>query len=174
MSRTDIFRHALKLEEEIKRLTAERDAAEERAGAAQARAMEWGDKYGTAAGKLLNAEKEIKRLKLVSRDTTEMFGRLNNMSVHLSHCNFGEHKNSCKYGENNCPALSDAWSWFGNNLQEAERLRVKNDAFTHAAWNLIEALSTPRHADSGFDIGLALQELEDVLTNHRMLRRDVY
>lgn len=48
------------------------------------------------------------------------------LGVHLSHCNFGEHAGCCKYGEDkDCPALSDGWSWFGKNLQTADRLREK-------------------------------------------------
>jgi hypothetical protein len=45
--------------------------------------------------------------------------------AHLSHCNFGEHADSCKYGEHDtCPALSEAWSWLGKNLQRLERLEA--------------------------------------------------
>ncbi len=55
------------------------------------------------------------------------------LGVHLSHCNFGEYQNSCKYGEDeDCPALSESWSWFGKNMQKLEeyrnRLRQIDDA----------------------------------------------
>ncbi len=30
-----------------------------------------------------------------------------NIGVHMSHCNQGEYKGSCKYGDDNCPALKD-------------------------------------------------------------------
>jgi hypothetical protein len=45
------------------------------------------------------------------------------LSNHLSHCNFGENVNSCKYGEDDCPSLTDEWAWFGNIIQESDRLR---------------------------------------------------
>jgi ribosomal protein L37AE/L43A len=41
--------------------------------------------------------------------------------VHLQHCNFGEHAGSCKYGDEDCPALSESWSWFGERLQQIQR-----------------------------------------------------
>lgn len=42
------------------------------------------------------------------------------LGVHLSHCNFGEYAGVCKYGSDDCPALSDSWSWFGTYMQRAE------------------------------------------------------
>ena len=36
--------------------------------------------------------------------------------VHLSNCNFGENAETCKYGDENCPALTESWSWFGKSL----------------------------------------------------------
>jgi hypothetical protein len=42
------------------------------------------------------------------------------LGVHLSHCNFGEHVNACKYGEDDCPSLTEAWSWFGKALQRVD------------------------------------------------------
>lgn len=50
--------------------------------------------------------------------------RLKNERVHIQHCNFGENYEVCKYGEENCPALSESWSWFGKRLED---LRVKAD-----------------------------------------------
>ena len=45
--------------------------------------------------------------------------------VHLSHCNFGEHAQVCKYGrEETCPALMPSWVWFGNALQRSEALQA--------------------------------------------------
>ncbi len=44
------------------------------------------------------------------------------LGVHLSHCNFGEQPNACKYGEDDCPALTEDWSWFGKWLQRADKL----------------------------------------------------
>lgn len=41
---------------------------------------------------------------------------LQNLKVHLSHCNFGEHEHGCKYGKEDCPALTESWSWFGRAL----------------------------------------------------------
>jgi hypothetical protein len=49
------------------------------------------------------------------------------LGVHLSHCNFGEYPNSCKYGEDNCPALSEGWSWLGKALQRAAAIRERQE-----------------------------------------------
>lgn len=51
----------------------------------------------------------------------------NKLGVHLSHCNFGENKCVCKYGDPNCPALTEAWSWVGNRLSDGERAREERD-----------------------------------------------
>lgn len=32
--------------------------------------------------------------------------RLDGMAVHLAHCNQGEYRGSCKYGDDDCPALT--------------------------------------------------------------------
>lgn len=46
------------------------------------------------------------------------------LGVHLSHCNFGEYENRCKYCEDEtCPALEESWSWIGKAIQERDRLR---------------------------------------------------
>lgn len=37
-------------------------------------------------------------------------------AIHMSHCNFGEHSGECKYGDDDCPALTESWSWFGRAL----------------------------------------------------------
>jgi hypothetical protein len=42
---------------------------------------------------------------------------LQKLGVHLSHCNFGENAGACKYGEDDCPALTDSWEWLGLALQ---------------------------------------------------------
>lgn len=44
------------------------------------------------------------------------------LGIHLSHCNFGEHIGSCKYGNADCPALTNEWSWFGLALQKNNRV----------------------------------------------------
>jgi hypothetical protein len=49
------------------------------------------------------------------------------LGVHLSHCNFGEQPNACKYGDDDCPALTEGWSWFGKALQRADRRQVEAD-----------------------------------------------
>ncbi len=41
------------------------------------------------------------------------------LGVHLSHCNFGENAGVCKYGEETCPAVSEAWSWLGKGLDRS-------------------------------------------------------
>jgi hypothetical protein len=41
------------------------------------------------------------------------------LGTHLSHCNFGEYPGVCKYGDEDCPALTESWSWFGQNMQRA-------------------------------------------------------
>lgn len=48
---------------------------------------------------------------------------MHKLGVHLSHCNFGENAGHCKYGDDDCPALTESWSWFGNALQRAEGLK---------------------------------------------------
>lgn len=35
------------------------------------------------------------------------------LGVHLQHCNAGEYRGGCKYGDADCPALADTWSWIG-------------------------------------------------------------
>lgn len=49
------------------------------------------------------------------------------LGVHLSHCNFGENANQCKYGEDDCPALSESWSWLGKALQQLARIKDSNE-----------------------------------------------
>ena len=55
-----------------------------------------------------------------------------NFGTHLSHCNFGEHPGVCKYGDEDCPALTDDWRWFGDALtrrdEEITRLHAALDA----------------------------------------------
>ena len=50
---------------------------------------------------------------------------LERQGVHLSHCNFGEHAGSCKYGDDDCPALTESWKWFGDRLQENAKLKAQ-------------------------------------------------
>jgi hypothetical protein len=64
----------------------------------------------------------------VIADATAMLGIIDELreekrrfGVHLSHCNFGEHVKACKYGDEDCPALSPSWSWFGEYLTRAFR-----------------------------------------------------
>jgi hypothetical protein len=47
---------------------------------------------------------------------TDRFGVPHRVGVHLSHCNFGENVGWCKYGEEDCPAMSEEWRWFGDAL----------------------------------------------------------
>jgi hypothetical protein len=47
------------------------------------------------------------------------------LGVHLSHCNFGEEAGQCKYGDEDCPAMSQSWKWFGDALTNAEKLGEK-------------------------------------------------
>lgn len=51
------------------------------------------------------------------RDETTMQRKL---GVHLSHCNQGEYEGECKYGNNDCLALSESWSWFGDELKRRD------------------------------------------------------
>jgi Zn finger protein HypA/HybF involved in hydrogenase expression len=53
---------------------------------------------------------------------------LRELSVHLSHCNFGENAGACKYGDENCPALTERWRWFGDYLQRADRKLAQAEA----------------------------------------------
>lgn len=80
------------------------------------------------------------------------------LDVHLSHCNFGENVNACKYGQDNCPALSEEWSWLGKaleqraNLQaELERVRVLIKALPKVEGEILEqsdfAFVRYEHAD---------------------------
>jgi hypothetical protein len=47
------------------------------------------------------------------------------LGTHLSHCNFGENVNGCKYGIDTCPALTEDWMWLGRELQELQQ-RVRD------------------------------------------------
>ncbi len=50
--------------------------------------------------------------------------KLRKLGVHLSHCNFGEHAGTCKYGEDDdCPALSESWRWMGNAINRYSKLK---------------------------------------------------
>ncbi len=49
--------------------------------------------------------------------------KLRELGVHLSHCNFGEHAGTCKYCDDNCPALSEEWRWIGNAINRYSELR---------------------------------------------------
>lgn len=61
---------------------------------------------------------ELERVK-EERDAAKKLG------VHLSHCNFGENVNACKYGQDNCPALSEEWSWLGKALEQRANLQAE-------------------------------------------------
>lgn len=79
-----------------------------------------------------------------------------NLGVHLSHCNFGEHAGCCKYGGEDCPALSDDWSWFGRALQRAESVpavRLTEDEVSEACSTILLA----DHQDEwgGYDLAIA-------------------
>ena len=50
------------------------------------------------------------------------------LGVHLSHCNFGENANVCKYGDDDCPALTPQWLWLGKALQERKFRETKEDS----------------------------------------------
>jgi hypothetical protein len=54
------------------------------------------------------------------------------LGTHLSHCNFGENSGQCKYGESDCPALTEGWSWFGNSLQRAALKEVEISDFPYS------------------------------------------
>ena len=48
--------------------------------------------------------------------------------THISHCNFGEYPGSCKYGPNEqCPALSEQWSWLGEAIRRGAVAVYEND-----------------------------------------------
>jgi len=49
--------------------------------------------------------------------------KLRHFGTHLSHCNFGENSGFCKYGEDDCPALSESWSWVGKAIDRGGKLR---------------------------------------------------
>jgi len=42
--------------------------------------------------------------------------RFRDFATHLSHCNMGEHAGRCKYGKDDCPALTEAWCWLGQAI----------------------------------------------------------
>lgn len=98
------------------------------------------------------------------------------LGVHLSHCNFGEHRGSCKYGPSEeCPALTNEWSWFGANLQEAERLRVKNMLVEKAAWELIQEIDQGLQEHSVRLSGVVVDSidvLEKTLRDHRQMAKE--
>lgn len=77
------------------------------------------------------------------------------LGVHLSHCNFGEYANRCKYGEDaDCPALSESWSWFGKIVQERDRLR-DIDLPAEPTQEMLDAAHdtlAPLHGHLGFDV----------------------
>jgi len=51
----------------------------------------------------------------------EQAEKYRSLGVHLSHCNQGEYLAGCKYGDvDDCPALTDSWSWFGKRVTELE------------------------------------------------------
>ena len=62
--------------------------------------------------------------------------RAEGLGTHLSHCNHGEQVNDCKYGELDCPALSEEWRWFGETY---ERLRAPAPAPQGSAEAMREA-----------------------------------
>lgn len=47
----------------------------------------------------------------------------NQFLTHLTHCNSGEHPDTCKYGDDDCPALTEQWRWLGKALDQAQRVR---------------------------------------------------
>lgn len=66
------------------------------------------------------------------------------LGTHLSHCNFGEYVGSCKYCDEDCPALSEQWSWFGKNVQKSDKIVIElrkwlkthaGSAYTHPLAN---------------------------------------
>ena len=48
--------------------------------------------------------------------------KLREFGTHLSPCNFGEWAGVCKYGNDDCPALSESWSWIGNAINRYSEL----------------------------------------------------
>ena len=54
------------------------------------------------------------------------------LGIHLSHCNIGEQYDNCKYGDENCPALTSEWSWIGERMHVAElAIKRADDALKH-------------------------------------------
>ena len=47
--------------------------------------------------------------------------KADNLGVHLSHCNFGENVGVCKYGDDDCPALSESWRWLGQMIESKKK-----------------------------------------------------
>ncbi len=87
-------------------------------------------------------------------DVIKLKSRLTTLGVHLSHCNFGENVNCCKYGDEDCPALTHGWSWFGNHLQRSERILAdERDELEH------------RNTLAGAPINFR-KELRDLLNRH--------
>lgn len=65
------------------------------------------------------------RVALLEGENKALVDAHRDFKVHLSHCNFGEHAQVCKYGrEETCPALMPSWVWFGNALQRSEALQA--------------------------------------------------
>ena len=112
---------------------------------------------------------ELDRQLIEEREKTRKLG------VHLSHCNFGEHENRCKYAEGDCPALSESWSWFGKMGQKFDRMRERLEQmqgtpvsrFTHLIEELEKRFPNKKpYSSSHFLEEQALEEIDYLVEFH--------
>lgn len=103
----------------------------------QESAREWLDNYYSVRGRV-NVRADVFSFERVE-ELVEAYAahHAQQLGVHLSHCNFGENAGDCKYGEDEtCPALTEAWSWFGAGMQ---RLAAERPARLEAERQLVAA-----------------------------------
>lgn len=89
------------------------------------------------------------------------------LGVHLSHCNFGENAGHCKYGDEDCPACSQDWAWFGDALecgetykQEIKSLKCyleKTRVIADATLSLVTDCRTQLKLTTGQNLSEAIQ-----------------
>ena len=88
---------------------------------------------------LENLLSEVERLQTIEKRYRELLlekspEQTDHSAVHLHHCNIGEYEGSCKYGDENCPALDHAAlkaKWAPVQKMTAERAAYFMDRFRH-------------------------------------------
>jgi len=99
------------------------------------------------------------------------------LGVHLQHCNFGEYPNECKYGDEDCPALTESWSWFGRALQRSAAPRAEGGERDSLARAFIEAIQ--EHPFDGYTLCKCRSEkfdipMEELAKKHSIVNRYVF